>query len=321
MAVKPNIDWNALNFAGFAKLAEDPTLRDTRKIGFPDCYRAGFETKIFADICAKLPRLNERGLTVLDIGPGCSDLPTMLINLCRARGHRLRLVDSPEMLARLPDGRFIDKRPGNAFPKCCDTLSRSRGRVAVILCYSVLHYVFVDANVFDFVDVALELLAPGGEILIGDIPNASKRAGAFLPARPVSRSIAHSPARDTCRPSTTMAVHGGLDDASSSALLARAARPAPMPTFYLRIRPANGQPARGHFGPEAMTRGRRQGPQARIVGDSAFAEVACEYFAHDFRYEVGGFAVEQAYSQRTELMGRPVVALETLARTLPPRNP
>lgn len=54
-----------------------------------------------------------------------------------------------------------------------------------------------------------------------------------------------------------------------------------------------------------------------IVGDSAFAEVACEYFAHDTRYEVEAFAVEQAYLQRTELMDRPVVALETVADYYP----
>jgi sugar O-acyltransferase (sialic acid O-acetyltransferase NeuD family) len=54
-----------------------------------------------------------------------------------------------------------------------------------------------------------------------------------------------------------------------------------------------------------------------IVGDSAFAEVACEYFAHDSRYEVVAFAVEQAYLQRAELMGRPVVAFETLAESYP----
>jgi sugar O-acyltransferase (sialic acid O-acetyltransferase NeuD family) len=49
-----------------------------------------------------------------------------------------------------------------------------------------------------------------------------------------------------------------------------------------------------------------------IVGDSAFAEVACEYFDHDSRYDVAAFAVEQAYLKRTELLGRPIVALETL---------
>jgi len=54
-----------------------------------------------------------------------------------------------------------------------------------------------------------------------------------------------------------------------------------------------------------------------IIGDSAFAEIACEYFAADSPYEVVAFAVEGSYRQRDELLGRPVVALETLAQTHP----
>jgi sugar O-acyltransferase (sialic acid O-acetyltransferase NeuD family) len=55
-----------------------------------------------------------------------------------------------------------------------------------------------------------------------------------------------------------------------------------------------------------------------IVGDSAFAEVACEYFDRDSRYEVAAFAIERAYLRRTELLRRPVVALETLSDAYPP---
>lgn len=178
MTQKPQIDWRALDYVGFAKLAGDDRLSKHEKIGFPDSYREGFEEKIFADISLKLPRLRERGLSVLDIGPGCSDLPRMLIETCQRQAHRLYLVDSPEMLAQLPDAPFIDKRPG-PFPKCRDRLADLQNRIDVILCYSVLHYVFVDANVFDFVDVPLDLLAAGGEFLIGDIPNVSKRQRFF----------------------------------------------------------------------------------------------------------------------------------------------
>ena len=47
-----------------------------------------------------------------------------------------------------------------------------------------------------------------------------------------------------------------------------------------------------------------------IVGDSAFAEIAYEYFTHDSPYEVVAFAVERAYLKKSELFGLPVVALE-----------
>jgi hypothetical protein len=221
MSGKRNIDWRALDFAGFAKLAENDSLSKYERIGFPDSYRAGFETKIFADICTKLPRLKERGLTILDIGPGCSDLPMMLIDLCHAQEHRVCLVDSPQMLARLPDAPFIDKRPG-LFPKCRDALVDLRGSVAVMLCYSVLHYVFVDANVFDFIDVALELLAPGGEFLIGDIPNASKRRRFFSSAAGIAFHRAFTGAETMPPVDDNVTVRGALDDAVIMALLARA---------------------------------------------------------------------------------------------------
>ena len=55
-----------------------------------------------------------------------------------------------------------------------------------------------------------------------------------------------------------------------------------------------------------------------IVGDSAFAEVACEYFDADSRYEVAAFAVEQAFLKRDRLLDRPVVAFERLAELYPP---
>ena len=44
-----------------------------------------------------------------------------------------------------------------------------------ILCYSVFHYVFGFMDVYGFIDEALQLLKPGGEFLLGDIPNISKR--------------------------------------------------------------------------------------------------------------------------------------------------
>jgi sugar O-acyltransferase (sialic acid O-acetyltransferase NeuD family) len=55
-----------------------------------------------------------------------------------------------------------------------------------------------------------------------------------------------------------------------------------------------------------------------IVGDSAFAEVAYEYFTHDSPYEVVAFAVERAYLTKATLFGLPVVAIEDLVALYPP---
>lgn len=55
-----------------------------------------------------------------------------------------------------------------------------------------------------------------------------------------------------------------------------------------------------------------------IIGDSAFAEVAYEYFTHDSPYEVAGFSVEQAYLKKDRLFGLPVVPFEELPRHFSP---
>src|SRR5947207_15166730 len=92
-----------LTFDDFRRMATDESLSRDEKIGFPDAYRAGREEVIWRDITAKLPALAGHERVVLDIGPGCSELLQLLIELCRRQGHKLLLVDSAEMLAQLPD--------------------------------------------------------------------------------------------------------------------------------------------------------------------------------------------------------------------------
>jgi sugar O-acyltransferase (sialic acid O-acetyltransferase NeuD family) len=55
-----------------------------------------------------------------------------------------------------------------------------------------------------------------------------------------------------------------------------------------------------------------------LVGDSAFAEVAYEYFTHDSPYEVVAFSVEQAFLQRERLFGLPVVPFEKVQELYAP---
>jgi len=57
-----------------------------------------------------------------------------------------------------------------------------------------------------------------------------------------------------------------------------------------------------------------------IVGDSAFAEIAREYFDVDTDYEVVAFAVEEAYLKQNALHGLPVVAFEQLDALYPPQE-
>ena len=55
-----------------------------------------------------------------------------------------------------------------------------------------------------------------------------------------------------------------------------------------------------------------------IVGDSAFAEVAYEYFTHDSPYRVVGFSVERDYLKKPALCGLPVVPLEEVEAAFAP---
>jgi SAM-dependent methyltransferase len=163
-----------IGFEDFRRLALDGKLSPYEKIGFPDAYRKGFEPSIHRDIVAKVPPLATEGATVLDVGPGCTDLPKMIIADAQRLGQDLYLVDSSEMLSLLPDSPCTTKIAAS-FPDCPALLEELGGKVDAIIAYSLLHYVFVENNSWGFLDAMLSLLAPHGHLLIGDIPNVSMR--------------------------------------------------------------------------------------------------------------------------------------------------
>lgn len=167
-----------LGYEDFRRMARDPNLSRHEKIGFPDSYRAGKESAIFDDIRRKLPALDKNRQVILDVGPGCSDLPRMIIDHCRQHEHALLLVDSAEMLGHLPNETFIRKWDAY-FPDCPGLFAEYTEKVDVLLTYSVFHYIFTESNIWRFLDRSLTLLAPGGQMLIGDIPNVSKRKRFF----------------------------------------------------------------------------------------------------------------------------------------------
>jgi sugar O-acyltransferase (sialic acid O-acetyltransferase NeuD family) len=57
-----------------------------------------------------------------------------------------------------------------------------------------------------------------------------------------------------------------------------------------------------------------------VVGDTAFAEIAYEYFTHDSPYQVVAFSVEEAHRAKTSLSGLPVVPFEVLEKEFPPAD-
>lgn len=169
---KPTFDVEG--FEGFRERATDSSLSPYEKVGFPDEYRAGKAGMILDDIASKLTNLSNPGARVLDIGPGCSDLPVALMERCAARSQSLILVDSAEMLDQLPSAPPATKLRGS-FPDCLDRIQDVQRHFDAILVYSVAQYVFAEGNLWRFVDGAAALLADGGQLLLGDIPNASRR--------------------------------------------------------------------------------------------------------------------------------------------------
>ena len=210
-----------LGFEDFRRLAADPGLSQYEKIGFPDSYREQYEGAIFQDILAKVPPLRREGAVVLDVGPGCSQLPRMIIDHAVRAGQEVHLVDSAEMLALLPDGQRVSKVAA-FFPDCPELLQSLEGRTDAVIVYSVLHYIFVDTSLWRFLDAVLPLLAPGGHCLLGDIPNISMRKRFFDSAsgKAFHRAFVGRDEDPVVHHNTLDA--GQIDDSAVFAILARA---------------------------------------------------------------------------------------------------
>ncbi|MFL6520967.1 MAG: acetyltransferase [Chthoniobacterales bacterium] len=55
-----------------------------------------------------------------------------------------------------------------------------------------------------------------------------------------------------------------------------------------------------------------------IIGDSAFAEIAFEYFQYDSDYDVVAFCVERQYMKKDTLFGLPVIPMEEMEQRYTP---
>lgn len=160
------------DFDEFRSRAKDSKLTNNEKSGFPEDFRKNVSQHILRDWEGKIPTLADEGRNILDIGPGCSELPHAFISYCQEKAHNLTLVDSAEMLDHLPSTSTIEKIPGR-FPDALGT--ESQRQFDIIIAYSVLQYVFKAGNLYHFVDSALDLLKEGGYLLLGDLPNATRR--------------------------------------------------------------------------------------------------------------------------------------------------
>ena len=220
------IDFSSIleSYESFQQSAKDDSLSKYEKIGFPDEFRKGCEHLIFDDIIHKVPLIEETEKTVLDIGCGCSDLPEYLIGHCKKQQHRLLLNDCQEMLDLLPNDAFPEKVPGQ-FPAVAEDIgAAATAGIDVIIIYSVLHSGVINAPVdmWGFIDSAIELLSPQGQMILGDIPNYSKRRR-FLSSEGGLKFHQHY--MDTMDPPTVEFNHnlkGQIDDTILWAIIRRA---------------------------------------------------------------------------------------------------
>lgn len=140
---------------------------------------AATEPMIFADTIHKLRvSRNERGL---DIGCGCGTLAMLWDEKAKLENLQLTMLDFPAVISRLKS-TLKSKTKNNIinfisgiFP---DELSEALEPESYdfIVLYSVLHYSDDPSNM---IDAAVNLLRPGGRLLVGDIPNISRK-GRFL---------------------------------------------------------------------------------------------------------------------------------------------
>ncbi|MES9903472.1 MAG: hypothetical protein ABW168_12455 [Sedimenticola sp.] len=220
-------EFSNLTFDDFRELAADNDLSRHEKVGFPDEYREGKEEAIFLDICTKLPALNSTNKRVLEIGPGCSELPVMLMDLCRQHDNELFVVccllfvDSAEMLALLPDGDHVEKWTGR-YPDTPRLFEKYANKIDVIIAYSVIQYAYVESNLWDFLDRSLSLLADGGMILFGDVPNITMRKRFFSSAAGIQCHRDYTGSDELPNVSFNQLELAQMDDSVVFALLSRA---------------------------------------------------------------------------------------------------
>jgi 2-polyprenyl-3-methyl-5-hydroxy-6-metoxy-1,4-benzoquinol methylase len=162
------------SFEEYKERAKNPAFTLNEKCGAPEALRSGQSARIYADICSKLTVLTNPGVNLLDIGAGCSELAHYIIETTGRNGQSLTVIDSREMLSLLPDKSHLNKVEG-PFPDCIHEIVQPLELFDAILSYSVVQTTFRDSNLFAFVDTAVQLLKDQGQLLIGDIPNATMR--------------------------------------------------------------------------------------------------------------------------------------------------
>ena len=178
------------------------------------------------------------------MGAGCGPLARLMMERCASKAtvscrstRRRCLLCCPEAPRDRVPGRFPDEC-GELLTSSRPARLRSRLRRAVVCLRG--------GNVFEFVDRRLELLAPGGQLLLGDLPNVSKRKRFFASeaGRRFHQDFMATPIARTC--ASTCSNRRLRRCGHARASWRGAARPASTPSRARSRGAAVREPAGGH---------------------------------------------------------------------------
>lgn len=156
-----------VSFDNFAKAATQSELADTEIAG-RYAFQAQAERRILGDLIQKLNVQPEDRLLEIGCGPGNVLIPLSFFVSSATGIDNLPAVQRMEQ--RAPGASNLRGLPGNFLE-----LDLGEARFDKVLVYSVLHYLATEAEVFAFVDRCLACCAPGGRILLGDLPNRDRK--------------------------------------------------------------------------------------------------------------------------------------------------
>ena len=156
-----------ISFENYQRAAE--ILDDNIEVAGRYSFQKEAERRILFDLLEKLDiKVTD---SLLEIGCGPGNLLVPLSGFC----SKVAGIDNEAAISRLKNrmpkdielscliGNFLDMNlPNESFNK--------------ILIYSVLQYLSNQSEVLNFVERALSILNPGGRMLLGDLPNSSKKS-------------------------------------------------------------------------------------------------------------------------------------------------
>jgi len=156
-----------VSFENYQHLASLPDVNNTTVSG-RYTFQAEAERKILFDLLVKLDLKVSDSLLEIGCGPG--NLLVPLSGFCRTSAG----IDNAASLSRLR-ARFDSETEIHCYPGDFLEMALPETTFDKIIIYSVMHCLSNREEVFRFISRALSLLKPGGRLLIGDLPNTSKK--------------------------------------------------------------------------------------------------------------------------------------------------